>query len=295
MQRFLQNKKQPPGKEKLQYSFFPGCSLKTSGQENMLSLLKFCENVNIELIELEDWNCCGSSSAHSINPEIANQLPLRNLSLAPEDIPMLIACPSCFLRMKQAFLNLKKNEKLQLKYEKDWGIPFNPDLEIIHFFEIFKRIKLSDYIQNPQKKLNHIKVAPYYGCMLAMPPDLRREPNYYGTMEKALAGLGADIIFFGYETKCCGTYLSAAKPAIAENVVNQIVSNAMNAGAECMVTACSMCYLNIEIRCTIKNPLPILHFSELLSMAIGAGEKKKWFPKHIVDPVPLLVKRKLLK
>jgi heterodisulfide reductase subunit B len=281
--------------DKTTYSFFPGCSLKASGHENTDSLFKFCEMVGIELIELDDWNCCGSSSAHSINHEVARNLPLRNLSLAPKGYPLLIACPSCLIRLKQSYLKLKNDPDLQEKYRQDWGTSFDPNLEIIHFFELFKRVRLTDYIKNLEKRLKGIKVAPYYGCMLSMPPDLRREPSHYGLMEEVLASLGADVISHGYETQCCGTYLSVAKPELAEKVVTQIISRAMDAGAECLVTACAMCHLNLEIRCALKNPIPAFHFSELLSMALGAENQKKWFPKHIVDPIPLLKERGLLK
>lgn len=281
-------------KNKLQFSFFPGCSLKASGHENTDSLQKFCESVNVELIELEDWNCCGSSSAHSISHSLAKNLPMRNIALAPKGKPLLIACPSCLMRMKSTYLKLKNSPDMQKKYEAMWGRPFDNDLEIIHFFEIFDRVNLEDYMDDPKSKLNKIKIAPYYGCMLAMPPDLRHEKNYYGIMEKTLSMLGAQIISFGYGTRCCGTYLSVTKPKVAEKVVNEIVSKAMEAGAECLVTSCSMCHLNLEIRCTIKSPIPVLHFSELLSMALGEKDHKKWFPRHIVDPVPLLKDRGLL-
>lgn len=250
--------------------------------------------MNIELTELEDWNCCGSSSAHSIDSDIAKKLPMRNIALAPKGIPLLIACPSCLIRIKSTYLKIKADNALKQEYENLWGIPFDEDLEIIHFFEIFNRIRLEDYIDHPREKLKKIKVAPYYGCMLSMPPDLRFENSYYGIMEKTLADLGADIISFGYANRCCGTYLSVAKPQLAEKVVTQIVSKAMDAGAECLVTACSMCHLNLEIRCGLENPIPVLHFSELLSMALDAPDQKKWFPRHIVDPVPLLKARGLI-
>ncbi len=277
----------------MEFSFFPGCSLKASGHENTASLLKFCEKVGIKLVELDDWNCCGSSSAHSINHTVAKNLPARNISLAPKGRPLLIACPSCLIRLKSSYLAIKNNPDLREGYEATWG-PFNDSLEIIHFFEIFDRIVLEDYIQDPKTKLNQLKVAPYYGCMLSMPPDLRHEQDYNGIMEKTLSRLGADMISYGYAKLCCGTYLSAAKPKIAENVVNRVVSKAMEAGAECLVTSCSMCHLNLEIRCTVEDPIPVLHFSELLSMALGEEDHKKWFPRHIVDPVPLLKKRQLL-
>jgi heterodisulfide reductase subunit B2 len=286
-----ENTSQP---ERLKFSFFPGCSLKASGHENTQSLYKFCEHVNIELTELEDWNCCGSSSAHSIDHDAAKKLPMRNIALAPRGIPLLIACPSCLIRIKSMYLKIKKDANLKKEYETLWGNPFDEDLEIIHFFEIFNRINLDDYMDHAGEKLKNLKVAPYYGCMLFQPPELRFEKNYHGIMEKTLSNLGADIVSFGYGKRCCGTYLSVAKPQIARKVVDEIVFKAMEAGAECMVTACAMCHLNLEIRCSIENQIPILHFSELLSMALGAKDQKKWFPRHIVDPVPLLKKRGLL-
>ncbi len=294
MKKFSGNNEKHNGPARLKFSFFPGCSLKASGHENTLSLLKFCDNVNIDLIELEDWNCCGSSSAHSIDRDVAEKLPMRNISLATKGIPLMIACPSCLVRMKTMYLKIKKDEALKQVYEDLWEKPFDEELEIIHFFEIFNRINLEDYSDHPQDKLKHLKIAPYYGCMLAMPPDLRFEKTYHGIMEQTLKKLGADPISFGYGTRCCGTYLSVAKPLVAQKVVNEIISKAMEAGAECMVTACSMCHLNLEIRCSLEKSIPVLHFSELLSMALGAQDQKKWFPRHIVDPVPLLKKRGLI-
>ena len=294
MKKYLKKNNNQLPQERLKFSFFPGCSLKASGHENTASLLKFCDHVNIDLEELEDWNCCGSSSAHSINHSVAENLPSRNISLAPKGIPLLIACPSCLIHLKSAYLKLKADKALQLEYERLWGKPFDDTLEIIHFFEIFDRIRLQDYMEDPKSKLKKLKVAPYYGCMHSMPPALRHEKSYNGIIEKTLTRLGADMISYGYGTRCCGTYLSVAKPKIAQKVVTEIVSKAMEAGAECIVTACSMCHLNLEIRCALDNPIPVLHFSELLSMALGTEDQKKWFPRHIVDPVPLLRKRGLL-
>jgi heterodisulfide reductase subunit B len=131
--------------------------------------------------------------------------------------------------------------------------------------------------------------------MLARPPSLRFEPNHHGLMEKVLSGFGAGPVSWGYGTQCCGTYLSVTKPKVAETVVNRIMTNAMDCGAECLVTACAMCHLNLEIRCTVKNPVPIFHFSELISLALGEKEYTQWFNRHLIDPIPLLKKRNLLR
>jgi heterodisulfide reductase subunit B len=276
------------------FSYFPGCSLKAPGHENNLSLIAFSKAVHVDLIELADWNCCGSSSAHAIDPTVAALLPQRNLSLAPKGRPLLAACPSCLLRLKQSHLELVRDKKKQAAYEKRWQTPFDPKLEIIHFFDLFSRIDLSRYLDNGENRLNGIRFAPYYGCMLARPPDLRFEANYHGLMENVLTRLGAVPLSWGYGARCCGTFLSAAKPDLATSVVNGIVSGAMDVEAECLVTACAMCHLNLEIRCTLQKKIPILHFSELLSLALGTIDPKRWFPKHLVDPRPLLKQRGLL-
>lgn len=273
-------------------SYFPGCSLATSAHENNQTLISFCREIGISLIELEDWNCCGSSSAHSIRSELAFDLPSRNLSLASPKRQLMIACPGCLLKMREAQFHLMHDEKARLRYESLWGKPPNDDLEIIHFFDLLgKQLKA---VEKKSKGLNGLCFVFYYGCMLANPPQLRSHKNYYGVMEKLLSSLGATALNWGYASRCCGTFLSAARPDIVAPIVNQIMNNAIDSGAECIITACAMCHLNLELRCTIRNPIPILHFSQILSLAIGISPQKDWFSRHLIDPRPALINRNLI-
>jgi len=269
-------------------SYFPGCSLATSARENNLSLFELCKKVGVNLIELQDWNCCGSSSAHRINSGLAFDLAARNLSLAPPERPLLIACPGCILRLREAHLHLKHDEDTRCNYENKWGRSFNPELEILHFFELLSNINFVDFSNNRDRRLSGLKFVPYYGCMLARPSAMRNEKNYHGLMEKTLFALGANPLHWAYTSRCCGTFLSVARPDIVSPMVNGIVRGANDAGAECIVTACAMCHLNLEIRCSLKQRVPILHFSEVLSLALGTGGYKDWFSRHLVDPGPLL-------
>ena len=115
------------------YSYFPGCSLATSAKENNQSMLAFLDAFGIRLQELDDWNCCGSSSAHSLDHDLAFDLPSRNLSLAPADRPLLVACPSCFLRLKGTHMQIGQNSDARDRYQTKWHQSHNPDLQIIHF------------------------------------------------------------------------------------------------------------------------------------------------------------------
>ena len=275
-------------------SYFPGCSLATSARENNHSLLELCNHIGVNLVELEDWNCCGSSSAHRMDAELSVDLAGRNLSLAPPDRPLLIACPGCILRLRETHLHLRSDENACYQYEKKWQQPFNAELKILHFFELLSTISLVDFFTDKAQSLANIKFVPYYGCMLAHPPTLRHEKNYHGLMEKVLSSLGAPFVSWAYASRCCGTFLSVARPDVVTPMVNKIVNGAKQVGAECIVTACAMCHLNLEIRCNLKHAIPILHFSEVLALALGIGKDRDWFSRHLIDPRPLLKSKGLI-
>ncbi len=150
-------------------SYYPGCSLASTARENNESLIYVFKHLGFELIELEDWKCCGRSSAHSVNGDIAFDLASRNLSLAPPGRPLLVACPSCLLRLRHAYLKLKTEPSAREHYERTWDRPFDENLEIIHFFEILDRLDLLSFAKDQTQRLNGLRFVSYYGCMLARP------------------------------------------------------------------------------------------------------------------------------
>ena len=278
-------------------SYYPGCSLATTAKENNASLKSLFRFLGYNLVELQDWNCCGSSSAHSINRELAFDLASRNLFLAPPGRPLLVACPSCLLRLRQAHHKLTEDADAREQYETKWGKAFDQNLEIVHVFEILDSLNLLEFSKQHAQRLAGLRFVTYYGCMLARPPALNHEKNYHGLMEKILDSLGATALKWGYSSRCCGTFLTVARPEVVSPMVNEIIQGALNAGADCIVTACAMCHMNLEVRSTLKEQVPILHFSEILSLALGLGgidEHKGWFARHLVDPRPLLKAMHLL-
>ncbi len=277
----------------LELSYFPGCSLATTAKENNASLNRFLTRFDIRLTELPDWNCCGSSSTHSINSDLALSLAARNLFLAPKGKPLLIACPGCFLRLKQAKMELDREPEKRKIYEDLFGRAFNPDLELLHFFELLVQMDESGAFKGLSDRLNGLKIAPYYGCMLARPPRMKKEKTFFGLIERTMDALGGQSLQWPYYSRCCGTFLSVSRPEIAGKLVNQIMGSAINAGAECIVTACAMCHLNLEIRCAKENRIPVFHFSELLSLAVEGHAPKDWLKRHLIDPKPVLRQRQI--
>jgi heterodisulfide reductase subunit B2 len=139
------------------------------------------------------------------------------------------------------------------------------------------------------KRLDGLRFAAYYGCMLSRPPALRHEKSHGGLMENILERTGALSVTWSYASRCCGTFLRSSTRT-CYHMINEIIAGAMAFKADCIVTACAMCHLNLEVRCTLRAPIPILHFSELLALAAGDIKNDEWFARHLIDPRPLLRK-----
>jgi heterodisulfide reductase subunit B len=274
--------------KQLDFSYFPGCSLATTAAESNISMMKSAKILGLNLIELDDWNCCGSSSAQTMCKNLALGMAARNLSLAPAGRPLVAMCPRCLHYLRHAQQCLRKDPETHRFLEEQWGRPIPLDLEIMHFMEVLVRYGLARLKENAQRDLKGLKFAPYYGCTVFRPPDLERDKYYQGEMENILVALGAQPITTALSYRCCGSFLSATSPEIVTPVVNEIIDSAVAAGAQCLVTACAMCQLNLEIRGNSRTRLPIFHFSEILALALGAADYEGWFIRHLVDPRPLL-------
>jgi heterodisulfide reductase subunit B len=276
------------------FSYFPGCSLATTARENQASLIDAAADLGFTLMELDDWNCCGSSSAHSIDADLADLLAMRNLSLAPADRPLLVACPSCHLRLMQAQLKLKADPESRRRYQQRFGCEPNADLHIMHIFELLDKVDWRLVQKDGRRPLGGLIVAPYYGCMLSRPPSMRRMKNYHGLMERILERMGAKPASWSYGSRCCGTFLSVVRPDVVTTMVREITADARRVQAHCIVTACAMCHMNLEIRSIPGDPLPIFHFSELLALAMGRGGTDEYFERHLIDPRPMLKELNLM-
>lgn len=276
------------------FSYFPGCSLATTASESNLSMMECSRTLGLNLIELEDWNCCGSSSAKCLSPSLNLALAARNLSLAVPDRPLVVMCPRCLHQLRYTQLRLRQNPESRRSLEAFWGRSIPMELEIVHFMEVLVRQGLGNLKKNAARNLNGLKFAPYYGCTLYRPPALDRERYFQGELENILTALGAKSVPGAYTNRCCGSFLSASRPDIVTPLINEIIDSAVSAGADCLVTACAMCQLNLEIRGASQVKLPIFHFSEVLALALGAEDYDAWFSRHLVDPRPILQNLKLV-
>ena len=73
---------------------------------------------------------------------------------------------------------------------------------------------------------------------------------------------------------------------VVKKLVGRIVSMAKEAGAQCIVTSCGLCQMNLEMRQDMG--LPILYFTELMGVAFDIEKRANWWKKHLISPKGLL-------
>ncbi len=284
---------------KIKYGYYPGCSLESTAKEYDLSMHVTAKLLDVELAELHDWNCCGASSGHCTNYELSLALPARNLAIAEKaGLNVAVACAACYLRFKQTNHDLKKNEALRKKVEELIEMPYKGNVEVKHLLEVFAReVGLDEIKKRVKKPLKGLKLAAYYGCYLVRPPGVTQfdNPEQPMLMDNLLAALGAEPVDYTHKVECCGGSLLLGRIDIVQKLVNDICQAALDAGAQAIVTACPLCMANLDTR-QPKTKVPIIHFSELTGLALGAEPKQYnvWLKKHINSPIPILKEKGLI-
>jgi len=277
----------------MNYSYYPGCSLHSTGLEYGLSTRAVFKHLGLELTELEDWNCCGASSAHTLNHTLALALPARTLSQAQAfDRDLVIPCAACYNRLRGADLAMRNDPATRSEMESMLGFQYTGAVAVRPVLAVLAEDigvkKISEETRHPLYGLN---VVPYYGCLLVRPPEIAQfdDPNDPQVMTNILRAVGAEVMPWSHATDCCGGSLSLSRSDVVQNLVGRLAERAREAGADAIVTACPLCQVNLEMRQTATPKVPAFYFTELLGLAFGLPEARKWWSKHLIDPRPLLM------
>lgn len=276
----------------MEYSYYPGCSLHSTGLEFGLSTRAVFEDLDIELIELPGWNCCGASSAHALSHTLSLALPARNLSLAQDAGHHLVApCAACFNRMKSADYTLRRDPAVRAEVEEIVGFQYTGQVTVRPVLAVlYEDYGVDAIAARVQRPLTGLNVVPYYGCLLVRPPEVTEfdDPDHPYVMSELLEAIGAEVLPWSYATECCGAGLSLSRSDVVQNLVGRLAMRALEAGADALVTACPLCQVNLEMRQTSEPKIPSFYITELLGLALGLPQVGKWLSKHLIDPRPLI-------
>ena len=283
----------------MKVSYYPGCSLHSTGIEYGESTEKVCQELGIELDEVKDWNCCGAGSAHVTDEALSIELPARNLAKAEKTgLELVIPCAACFLRFKVAEKHIQEGKEPVIDTTYKGKIPIKHLLDFLCEEENLNAIK-----EKFKKPLAGLKPACYYGCLIMRPPKITDAVDHENpqAMDDLLSALGAEPVSWAQKTDCCGGSLLLSRPDIVVKLTGKLIQKAEEAGANCLVTACPLCQANIDTKqfdiskdVGKKVRFPSFYFTELLGLSLGSGEAGQWMARHIIDPRDLLKSKGLL-
>jgi len=277
----------------MKFSYYPGCSLHATAVEYGSSVQAVFKTLDVELVEIPDWNCCGASSAHNLNYMLSLCLPARNIAIAQgQGQALVVPCVGCLSRLKIADGVLRDDPARRQAVENIVGFSYSGDLRILPPLAIIgDDVGLEQVRERVRKPLEGLVVACYYGCLLVRPPEIAQfdDPEHPQSMDQLMEALGAKTVEWSWSTECCGAALSLTRRDIVEHLVTRLVDTARQAGAQMMVTACPLCQVNLEMRQKAEGErFPILYFTELMGLAFGLEETERWLGQHLVSPLPLL-------
>ena len=293
----------------LRYAYFPGCVAQGACRELYLSTSALAQALDIELIELKRAACCGSGTYKEDSQLLEDTVNARNIALAEkEKLPLLTHCSTCQgvighvdERLKEAQANNPAYlEEVNSFLAKEGCSPYQGSTEVKHLlWAIVADYGLDKLKAKVKRPLSGLKCAAFYGCYLlraqkSLPYDDPFQPE---SLENVFRAVGATPIYYSGRTQCCGWPISSYASEQSFQMAGKHIQAAIEGGADCLVTPCPLCHLNLDSRqrevekvIGISLDLPVLHLPQLVALALGLEPRQLGLDKHIISTQSLLDK-----
>lgn len=275
----------------MKIGLYPGCSLTGSSREYNESVVAVARALDIELVEIKDWNCCGATAAHSLNEELSLSLPARIMALAEEQglSQVVVPCAACYNRLKVTQHELIDDGK-RARIGEILQLPYSGKVEVINVLQMLELYGPENIKAKVSKPFDH-KVACYYGCLLVRPHSILKfdrveDPQ---SMDSLIRIIGGSSINWAFKTECCGGGFSVSRTDIVAKLSGNILQDAADRGAEALIVACPMCQSNLDMRRgdinkIIQRPsdIPVIYITQAIGLALGLSPKELGLKRHFV-------------
>lgn len=272
-------------KDKNIYAYFPGCSLEATNRAYDVSTRSVATSLGITLEELEDWNCCGATAYMAVNEKLSFALCARNLGIAEKQGRDLVAaCSGCYLVLHKTNKYMGENPQLRDEIQgmlAAGGMQYNGSVKVRHILDVVvKDMGEKAVRQHVSKPLDGLRVAPYYGCQISRPFGDIDDPEDPQMMDRLVSWLGGEPVPFPLKAKCCGGMMMTTHAETGMALSGKILKCASDLGADCIITACPLCQINLEgyqdqvsRQMASDCRIPVLYFTQLMGVAFGlSGE-----------------------
>jgi len=282
----------------MRLGYYPGCSLHGTSREFDESLRGVAAALDVELVEVEDWSCCGATSAHATDHLLSVALPARNLALAEAQghDTVLAPCAACFNRLASARHEIGADSELAGRMPELLGRPFGNGVAVRNVVDLLKE-NAAAIRAKTAKPLAGLKLACYYGCLLVRPAEVCNfdDPESPTSMEEIVKATGATPVAWNMRLECCGGAFSISRTASVVRLGRAILADARAAGADAIVVACPMCHSNLDFRQQAmarrgEAEMPIVFISELVGLALGIAGDRLGLQRHFVSTKPFVAR-----
>jgi len=283
----------------MKYAYYPGCSLEASAIEYDASARAIFRALGSELVEIPDWNCCGSSPAQATDYLLSLALPARNLALAEAmGLDTVVApCSACYTTLYRAEEHCRQDPELKAHVTEILAaanLEYEGKVRVRHLLDVVANDFTPEEIQSRVKRsLKGLKVVPYYGCQTVRPFLAYDAPDQPMTMDRVLAALGAEVMPYHLKTRCCSGINITSSKDVGIKLVSDLLVAAE--GADCIATVCPLCQMNLDsyqrdvsrhLGREIK--IPVIYLTQLMGLAFDLPDKDVLLSKNISPQQPVL-------
>ena len=270
----------------MKYTYYPGCSVLATAKHYQESIDAVAKPLGIELLELDDWNCCGATAYMSVKELMSFAISARNLALAEElHRDLVTPCSACYTVLNKTNQYFSEYPDLRKKLGQTLesaGLNYSGSVKVRHILDVVVNDVGNEKIASlVTKKLEGLKVAPYYGCQIVRPGTDFDDPDNPQCMDRMIEALGATTVEYTMKTKCCGASLMGTQEKQALRLCKNLLLDAEKNGAQCIITVCPLCQMNLDVYqgkvnrlFGTKFNLQVLYFTQLIGIALGIPAKK---------------------
>jgi succinate dehydrogenase / fumarate reductase, cytochrome b subunit len=285
----------------IKVAYWPGCVSRGFTPELHGSMALVAPKLDIELVELDRANCCGAGVIAEHNQELVDTLNARTFAMAQRvhgARGMMNICSTCQGAQSECQERLDADSGYRdhinghlraegLAYERDSGW-WNKNL----LWLLVEDIGLERLRERVVRPLEGLRIAPFYGCYIVRPtPRLgyRFYPERDTYLEQVIEAIGATPVDYAGKHKCCGFPVITMAKTTSLRQAGRHIADAIDAEADCMVTPCPLCHLNLDLQqydaakyVERDLGLPVLHFPQMIGLALGLAPKELGMNKHAV-------------
>ncbi len=248
----------PMIKEKAEYAFFPGCTSSFVEQDVAQSAALVLDRAGVEYSYIgKDEKCCGIPMLVSGRWEVFDEIAAANIENMKKigASKIITTCPACWLVWEI--------------YYRHWADEHGIDypFRAMHYADVLaEKIEAGEF---------------------EIPGNVSRKVTYHDPCHMGRAGVRfagprklinsipgsnfREMRFNQYDAHCCGSVLTLiADPDVAEEIGAIRVQEAIDTGADTLITACPCCRVQLKRSRDLRSlPIDIMDLATLTAQACG--------------------------